>query len=189
MPSNHLILCRPLLLPSISGSFPMSRLFELGGPSIGTSVPASVLPVNIQGWFPLGLTELLLCVKCHTRCFAYAFPSNPPCQHGSHVLVPWCTKHEMLSVIRCILISETLKCRKKCLRINVLSRSVVSNSVTLWAVACQALLSMGFSQQKYCSGLPFPPPLESTNVLFYYSCCFWLNSLAFLQIFLLVPSI
>ena len=35
----------------------MSRLFVLGGQSIGAS--ASVLPMNIQGWFPLGLTDLV----------------------------------------------------------------------------------------------------------------------------------
>ena len=53
--SNHLILCRPLLLPSIfpaSGSFPMSWLFTSGGQSIGAS--ASVLPMTIQSWFSLG---------------------------------------------------------------------------------------------------------------------------------------
>ena len=44
--------------PSI-GSFSMSQLFELGGQSIGTSVLASVLPINIQGWFPLGFTGLI----------------------------------------------------------------------------------------------------------------------------------
>ena len=42
-----------------SGSFPMSRLFTSGGKSIGVSASASVLPVNIQDWFPLGLTGLL----------------------------------------------------------------------------------------------------------------------------------
>ena len=42
-----------------SGSFPMSRLFTSSGQSIGASVSASVLPLNIQGWFPLGLTGLL----------------------------------------------------------------------------------------------------------------------------------
>ena len=36
-----------------SGSFPMSGLFTWGGQSIGTSASASVLPMNIQGWFPL----------------------------------------------------------------------------------------------------------------------------------------
>ena len=59
MPSNHLILCCPLFLlpsifPSIPGSFLMSQLFTFGGQSIGVS--ASVLPVNIQNWFPLGWT-------------------------------------------------------------------------------------------------------------------------------------
>ena len=39
-----------------SGSFPMSQVFTSGGPSIGVSAPASVLPMNIQGWFPLGWT-------------------------------------------------------------------------------------------------------------------------------------
>ena len=39
-----------------SGSFPMSQLFTLGGQSTGASASASVLPKNIQGWFPLGLT-------------------------------------------------------------------------------------------------------------------------------------
>ena len=42
-----------------TGSFPMSWLFAPGGRSIGASVLASVLPVNIQGWFPLGLTDLI----------------------------------------------------------------------------------------------------------------------------------
>ena len=42
-----------------SGSFLMSQLFASGGQSIGTSVSASVLPINIQGWFPLGLTGLM----------------------------------------------------------------------------------------------------------------------------------
>ena len=61
MPSNHLILCQPLLfLPSI---FPSSRVFSIRqfftscGQSIGVSASASVLPTNIEGWFPLGWTS------------------------------------------------------------------------------------------------------------------------------------
>ena len=42
-----------------SGSFPMSQFFTSGGQSMGTSASVSVLPINIQGWFPLGLTGLL----------------------------------------------------------------------------------------------------------------------------------
>ena len=58
IPFKHLILCRPLLLlPSIfPGSFPTSQLFASGGQSIGVSASASVLPMNIQYWFPLGWT-------------------------------------------------------------------------------------------------------------------------------------
>ena len=58
-PSNHLILCRLFLLPSIfpvSGSFPMSQFFTSGGSSIGVSATASFLPLNIQDLFPLGWT-------------------------------------------------------------------------------------------------------------------------------------
>ena len=62
-PSNHLILCRPLLLlPSI---FPSIRVFSnesvlhFRWPSLVVSVSASVLPMNIQDWFPLGLTGLI----------------------------------------------------------------------------------------------------------------------------------
>ena len=42
-----------------SWSFPMSQFFVLGSQSIGASASASVLPMNIQDWFPLGLTGLI----------------------------------------------------------------------------------------------------------------------------------
>ena len=42
-----------------SGAFPMSQLFSSGGQSIGASASASALPLNIQSWFPLGLTGLI----------------------------------------------------------------------------------------------------------------------------------
>ena len=65
MPSNHPVPCHPLLLlpsifPSIfPRSFPMSHLFTSGGQCIGASTSASVHPMNIQDWFPLGLTGLI----------------------------------------------------------------------------------------------------------------------------------
>ena len=61
MPSNHLILCRPLLLlPSIFPSI-RSQFFASGGQSIGASASASVLPMNTQDWFPLGWTGWVFC--------------------------------------------------------------------------------------------------------------------------------
>ena len=55
LPSSPLALN---LFPA-SGSFQMSWLFISGGRSIRASPSASVLPMNIQGWFPLGLTGLI----------------------------------------------------------------------------------------------------------------------------------
>ena len=59
-PSSHLILCRPLLLlppnpPSIR-VFSNESVLQLGGQSTGVSVTVSILPMNIQDWFPLGWT-------------------------------------------------------------------------------------------------------------------------------------
>ena len=60
IPSNHLILCCPLLLlPSIFPSirvFSMSQLFSLGRQRFGVSASASVLPMNTQDWSPSGWT-------------------------------------------------------------------------------------------------------------------------------------
>ena len=63
VPSNHLIFWYPLLLlPSIIPSirnFPMSQLFASDNQNTGVSDSASVLPMKIQVWFPLGLTGLI----------------------------------------------------------------------------------------------------------------------------------
>ena len=53
-----------------SGSFPMSQFFKSGGLSLGASASASVLPMNIQNWFPLGLTGLILLSKGLPRVFS-----------------------------------------------------------------------------------------------------------------------
>ena len=50
-------------------SFPMSWLFASGGQSIEASASASVLPKNVQGWFPLGLTSLIFQTKGLSRVF------------------------------------------------------------------------------------------------------------------------
>ena len=75
--------CRPTISSSVvpfssclqsfpaSGSSPMSQFFISGGLSIGTSASASVPPINIQDWFPLGLTGLIsLQSKGLTRVFS-----------------------------------------------------------------------------------------------------------------------
>ena len=63
--------CHPTILSTVtsfsslhqsfpaSGSFPMNQLFASGGQTTGAPALASVLPLNIQDWFPLGLTGLI----------------------------------------------------------------------------------------------------------------------------------
>ena len=116
-PSNPLL----LLLPSI---FPSIQVFASGGWSIVDSRSASVLPMNIQGWFPLGLTGLIsLQSKGLLRVFSSTTFQKP--QFKKSVL--WYSAFFMGKAAMC-------------------ACSVVSDSVTLWTVACQAPLSIAFSR-------------------------------------------
>ena len=72
MPSNYLIPCCPLLFPA-SGSFQMNQFFPSDGQSIGVSASASVLPMNIQGWFSLGLTDL---ISLHSKGLSRVFSNT-----------------------------------------------------------------------------------------------------------------
>ena len=73
MPSNHLILCHPLLLPSI---FPGIRVFSnesalrIRWPNIGVSTSTSVLPMNTQDWSPLGWNGWISLSKRLSRIFS-----------------------------------------------------------------------------------------------------------------------
>ena len=73
-------LCHPTISSSIfpfsscpqsflaSGSFLMNQLFASGGQSIGVSASASVFPMNIQDWFPLGLTGFICLQSKGLKC-------------------------------------------------------------------------------------------------------------------------
>ena len=100
-PSNHLILCHPLLLPPsifpASVSFPMSQFFTSGGQTIGVSASASVLPINIQDWFPLEWTGLIsLQSNGLSRHFSKTavqkhqfFSAQLSLQYNSHIHTCW----------------------------------------------------------------------------------------------------
>ena len=83
MPSNHFILCHPTISYSVvplssclqsfptSGSFLITQFFASCGQSTGASSSVSVLSMNIQDWFPLGLTDLIaLQSKVLSRVFS-----------------------------------------------------------------------------------------------------------------------
>ena len=61
-----------------SGSFQTSQFFASGSQSIGLSASASVLPMNIQGWFPLGLTAL---TSLQSKGFSRVFSSTTVWKH------------------------------------------------------------------------------------------------------------
>ena len=98
MPSNHLILCHPLL-PSIFRSisvFSNEPALRIRWPKyLPTSASASVLPMKIQGWFHLGVTGLTLQSERLSRVFSnttvlkhHFFGAQPSLWSNSHILTP-----------------------------------------------------------------------------------------------------
>ena len=75
-----------------SGSFPMSQLLASGGQSIGASASAPVLPMSIQGWFPLRLTGL---ISLLSKKLSRVFFSNTVLKHQffSALLSLWSSFH------------------------------------------------------------------------------------------------
>ena len=85
-----------------SGSFPISWLFASGGQSIGASTLAPVLPMNIQGWLPLGLTDLILLSKGLSRVFSSTtiwkhqfFGTQPFLLSSSHICTQLLEKQQL----------------------------------------------------------------------------------------------
>ena len=70
-----------------SGSFPMSQFFTSGGQSIVVSALASVLPMNIQDWFPLGLAGLISSQS--QGLFSYLYNSKHWMPHGLSIWIPF----------------------------------------------------------------------------------------------------
>ena len=96
MPSNHLILCHSIScfqsFPA-SGFFPMSPFFASGDQSIAASASVSVLPMNVQDWFNLGLNGVIsLLSKGLSRVFSNTtvqqhqfFSTQPSLWSNSHI--------------------------------------------------------------------------------------------------------
>ena len=125
MPSNHLILCHPFLmcsvLPSIRFFYNKSAVHSNTWPILGqssgasASASASVFPMNIQGWFPLGLTGL---TPYYPRGFQQVFSSTTIWKHQFFSTQPslWFKSH-----IRTWLLEKAWKWKW--------SRSIVSDSL------------------------------------------------------------
>ena len=112
----------------------MSQFFTAGGQSTGASASASVLPVNIQYWFPLGLTGLILLSKGFSRVF-----SNTTVQkHQFFSVQPslWSNSHSYTTTGKTIALTRWTFVRKvMSLLFNMLSRFVIAvlpRSKCLW---------------------------------------------------------
>ena len=151
LPSNHLILCHPLLLPpSIFPSirvFPVSHLFASGGQSIGVSTSTSVLPMNTQVWSPLrwtgwislqskGLSSLLqhhsskASIIWHSAFFIVQFLCPNMTTGKTIALTRWTFVDKVMSLLFNMLswLVITLLPRSKCLLISWLQ----SPSAVIW---------------------------------------------------------
>ena len=131
MPCNHLILCCPLssCIQSfpVSGSFPVSWLFSSGSQSIGVSALVSVLPMNIQGWFPLGLTGLIsLQSKRLSRVFSNITVQKNQFFRAQFSLWPNCHIHTWLLEKTIALTIWTFVSKLMSLLFNILSRFVIA---------------------------------------------------------------
>ena len=101
-----------------SGSFPMSQLFASSGQSIGASALTSVLPMNIQGWFPLELTCL---ISLKSKGLSWVFSNTTVQNHeffSSHIYTWLLETH--------ILFLWTFVGRVMSLFFNMLSRLVIT---------------------------------------------------------------
>ena len=89
-----------------SGSFPMSCRFTLGGQGIGASVSASALPMNIQDWFPLGLTGL---ISLQSKGLSRVFSSTTVQKHQGFWFIHIIPRHLSCQPCTCS-ISGSISC-------------------------------------------------------------------------------
>ena len=131
-----------------SGSFPMSQFFALRGQSIRASALASVIPINIQGWFPLGLTGLIF---LQSRGFSRVFSNTTIRKHQFFGAQPslWPNSHPYTTTGKHI-----------ALTIWTFVGKVVSlpRSMSFYFVAAVIVCSdLGAQESKICHCFHFPP--------------------------------
>ena len=109
-----------------SGSFPVNWLFSSGGQSSGALASASVLPMNIQGWFPLGLTGMIsLFSKGLSRVFSSTMVWKDQFFLTAFFMVQ--LSHLYLTTGKTItLTKQTFVCKVMSLLFNTLSKFVIA---------------------------------------------------------------
>ena len=182
MPSNHLILCRPLLLPP--SIFPSIRVFSNESVfhirwSKYWSFSFNISPSNEYSWmisFRTDWLDLLVIQGPLKSLLQHQSSKASVLWHSSFFIVqlshPYLTTGKTIDLTRWTFVGKVMS-----LLFNMLSRLVVTFLprsklksfscvrlfVTPWTVAYQAPWSVGFSRQEYWSGLPFPFPGDLPN--------------------------
>ena len=133
IPFNHFILCCPLLLTSIFlsirvfSSEALKKHFVSFSQSIGASISASVLPKNIQGWFPLGWTG---CISLVSKGLSRVFSNTTVQKHqffGAQLFFivqlshPYLTTGKTIALTRWTFVSKVMS-----LLFNMLSSFVIA---------------------------------------------------------------
>ena len=107
-----------------SGSFQMSQFFTSGGQSIGVSASASVLPVNIEDWFPLGLTGWIS-LQCKGLSRVFSNTTASILQRSAFFIVqlshPYMTTGKTIALTRWIFVGKVMS-----LLFNMLFRLVIA---------------------------------------------------------------
>ena len=148
-----------------SGCFPMIQFFTSGSQSIAVSASASVLPMNIHDWFPLGLTDLVsLQSKGHLRVFSNTIVQKH--QFFGTQLSLWSNSHihmitgKTITLTICTFVSKVMS-----LLFNMLSRFVITffpRRNHLLFHGCSHNLQWFWSPRKWSLSLfPFFPPLSA----------------------------
>ena len=152
-----------------SGSFPVSQFFASGGQSIGASASASVLPINIQDWFHLGLNGLisLQSKRLFKHFLQYHSSKASILQHSTFFMVqlshPYVTTGKTIALTRRIFVSKVMS-----LLFNMMSRVVITflprskRLLISWLQSPSAAFSLsqsdlGAPKNKICYCIYFPP--------------------------------
>ena len=153
-----------------SGSFPISQLFSAGGQSIGASASASVLEMNIQGWFPLGLIGLIsLLPKGLSMQLWHPSTTIQKNQLFLASSITWLSRLEMTTGKNIALTIWTFVSKAICL-FNTLSRFVTEEQASFNLMAAVTISSdLGIQEKKICHCfhfLPFYLPRSADDLSF-----------------------
>ena len=156
----------------------MNRFFTSGGLSIGVSASTSVLPMNIQDWFPSGWTGWVsLQSKGFSSLLQHHSSKAPILQHSAFFIVqlshPYMTTGKTIALTRQTFVATIMS-----LLFNMLSRLIITffqGASVFWFHGCSHHLQWFWSPRKHCFYY-FPIYLQWSDGTGCHDLCFWMLS-------------